>query len=178
MKAFVPSTGIDVFVGDLSAFQTVFVAIAALATGGTAFILPVTDSGDYLTDALRWLGPSDFINPELPIFLAATGINDSPILKGIRQHDRACLSTESLLLDTASCSIELSQRFHNLDKMHFPRPKTPGSSEFEMVGLNKALDDLNGRSVKEVLMTLCMAPAAVRHVAKCRPTALWSGANL
>jgi fructose-1,6-bisphosphatase II len=124
MKAFLPSTGIDIFVGQLSSAQASLSSVAALSTGSMLFALPVAprpnrkDKDEFSPASPSWLTPREFL-PDGVAFLSATGINDSPVADGVRQLGHGQLQTHTLFMSTSTRSVQMIRHTQNLEMVRF-----------------------------------------------------------
>ena len=123
MLAAMPGTGVDVMMSIGRASESVLAACAVKAVDGGMQIrrAPQTEEEDVRVQAAlgkragQILTESDICKSE-DVFLAATGITDGQLLRGVEfQHDG--VTTESLVMRARSGTIRYVRAIHRLDKL-------------------------------------------------------------
>lgn len=110
LSPFIPELQIAAFIDEVSLVQASIIAAGASATRGYFLACPL--KGKSLSDELPVMSTSDFV-ADNDVFVLATGVTDSIVMKGTRflGNDRAY--TESLLLRKATQSRRVVNTNHD-----------------------------------------------------------------
>ena len=119
ITAFLPSSGLDAYADIVNLAPVVLMAAAARATGGELYAIPlVSTSADHVApNTTVWR--SDFFVRGDDVFLAATGITENLILKGVRFPKRGRASTHTICLRSGTGSVRFVTQDHDLKRKRF-----------------------------------------------------------
>lgn len=123
MLAAMPGTGVDVMMSIGRASESVLAACAVKSVDGGVQIRRVPQNAEEMSRVQTALGKragqilteADICKSE-DVFLAATGITDGDLLRGV-QFQRDGVTTESLVMRARSGTIRYVRAIHRLDKL-------------------------------------------------------------
>ena len=119
ITAFLPSSGLDAYADIVNRTAVVLMAAAARATGGELYAIPLVNTpADHVApNTTVWR--SDFFVRNNDVFLAATGITENLILKGVRFPKRGRASTHTICLRSGTGSVRFITQDHDLERKRF-----------------------------------------------------------
>ena len=121
ISSYVPHLEFDVFVDEVSAVQAALIATASHAMNGDFLAIPLDDNPSIEVDR-QVFGVRTFLQTSESddVFLVATGITDSPVLRGTRFLQGNQASTESLCVRRSTRSRRSIVAQHDaLNERHF-----------------------------------------------------------
>ena len=121
---------IDAYTAVVSSTQAMMIAVAACATDGALFALPIAEREKddertaFYTSASKFLGAEDFVGgrPTPDVFLAATGIATEIVLDGVRFLDKYTVATQTICLRSHTRSKRFVTQEHDLRHKPFRLP--------------------------------------------------------